>query len=218
MLPWWENLVKPGIKKLAQKRSRELNKISKEELNLLRLRQIYLNRKLVMGETWRLADLKHTHASIEQWYSQESSKIKYQSLAEEHQDEEPVRIYHHELHRKKIRKSSILKLETPTGSLEGHEACAEYLEKVVEDLLLNPAVLSQDAQEILLAEVSPVFTEADNQKFLKMPTKVEVFDTLAAYNQHAAPGTDGLTSFFYKQCFKTMCSSLTEVAKAVFSG
>ena len=85
-------------------------------------------------------------------------------------------------------------------------------------MLLNPAVLSQDAQEILLAEVSPVFTEADNQKFLKMPTKVEVFDTLAASNQHAAPGTDGLTSFFYKQCFKTMGSPLTEVAKAVFSG
>ena len=39
VLPWWENLVKPGIRKLALHRSRELNRISKEELNLLRLRQ-----------------------------------------------------------------------------------------------------------------------------------------------------------------------------------
>ena len=138
-------MVKPGVKKLAQKRSRDLRKINKEELNLLRLRQGYLNRKMVMGETWRLADLKSIHASIEQWYSQESRKIKYQSLADEHQDEENVRIYHHELHRKKIRKSSILRLETPSGILEGHKDSAEYLENTVEDLLLHPAHLNQAA-------------------------------------------------------------------------
>ena len=39
ILPWWELLVKPGVKKLAQNRARELNREKKEELNLLRLRQ-----------------------------------------------------------------------------------------------------------------------------------------------------------------------------------
>ena len=92
VLTWWENLVKPGIKKLAQYRSRELNRLSKEELNLFRLRQGYLNSKIMMGETWRLADLKSVHSSIELWYSRECSKIKHQSLAEEHQSEEKVSI------------------------------------------------------------------------------------------------------------------------------
>ena len=46
VLVWWENIVKPGIKKLAQTRSREISKQVKGELNLFRLRQIYLNRKL----------------------------------------------------------------------------------------------------------------------------------------------------------------------------
>ena len=91
-------------------------------------------------------------------------------LAEEHQSEGKVRIYHHELHRKQIRKSSILKLETANGVLLGHKACAEYLEKTVEDLLLHPAHLCHAAQEALLAEVTPVFTEADNWKMLKQPT------------------------------------------------
>ena len=58
VLPWWENIVKPGIKKLAQKRSREIMRTRKEELNLLRLRQIYLNRKIVLelktGTEWRV--------------------------------------------------------------------------------------------------------------------------------------------------------------------
>ena len=218
VLPWWENLVKPGVKKLALKRSRELNKLSKEELNLLRLIQMYLNRKLVMGESWRLGELKAIHSRIEQWYSKESSKIKHQSQADEHQSEEKVRIYHHALHRKNIKKSSILKLETTSGTLVGHKACAEYLEQVVEDLLLHPAVLNHAAQQALLSEVLPVFSEADNQKLLKTPTKVEVYDTLSASNQHAAPGTDGLTNFFYKQSFKTIGKPLTDVVKAVFTG
>ena len=150
VLPWWENLVKPGIRKLAQKRGRELSREKKEELNLLRLRQGYLNRKLTLGETWRLAELKAVHVSIENWYSSESSKIKFQSQASEYQQEEKVRIYHHELHRKRIKRSSILKLETAAGILEGHKACADYLEKTVEDLLLHPVELNQAAHRHFL--------------------------------------------------------------------
>ena len=75
---------------------------------------------------------------IETWYRLESNKIKHQSQVAEHQVGENVRVYHHDLHRKKIKKTSIIKLETAEGLLEGHAKCAEYLEKVVEDLLLKP--------------------------------------------------------------------------------
>ena len=165
---------------------------------MLRLRQGYLNRKLILGETWRLDELKAVHVSIENLYSIESNKIKFQSQSSEYQQEQNVRIYHHEIHRKR---SSILKLETTSGILEGHQACVRYLEQTVADLLLHPANLNQAAQEELLFDVEPVFTIADNEKLLKLPSKQDVLDTLTASNQHAAPGTDGLTSFFYKQCF-----------------
>ena len=66
VLVWWENIVKPGVKKLAQHRSRELTRAMREELNLLRLRQCYLNRKLILGESWRLIELKSIHIQIEQ--------------------------------------------------------------------------------------------------------------------------------------------------------
>ena len=84
--------------------------------------------------------------------------------------------------------------------------------------LLHPVQLNQNAQDVLLHEVLPVFTEADNQKLLKPPTKIEVYDTLAASNLHAAPGTDGLTSYFYKHSFKCMGDPLTDVVKAVSRG
>ena len=111
---------------------------------------------------------------IEEWYSQESNKIKYQSQASEHQVDEKVRVYHHDLHRKRLKKSSILKLETSAGLLEGHTACAKYLEQTVEDLLLSPVQLNSAAQEALLADVEVVFTEDDNQKLLAKPTRKEV--------------------------------------------
>ena len=151
----------------------------KGEPNLLRLRQIYLNRKLSFGETWRLSELKKVHLQIEEWYSKECNKIKYQSQVAEHLAEEKVRVYHHELHLHKRRaiKSSILKLQTPTGMIEGQSACAEFLENTVEDLLLNPAQLNPMAQSALLENVEAVFTEQDNKKLLAEPTRQEVIDT-----------------------------------------
>ena len=73
---------------------------------------------------------------------------------------------------------------------------AEYLEKSVENLLLHPENLDLAAQDLLLAEETPVFTVEDNDKLLMEPTKIEVYNTVSASNLYAAPGTDGLTSYF----------------------
>ena len=148
----------------------------------------------------------------------ESNKIKVQAKAEELNSSENVRIYHHELHAKKIRRSSILKLKTEQGLLEGHEACADYLEKAVGDLLLHPANLDNAAQEALLREVRPVFTAKDNEMMSKMYTKEEVKESVWSANTNAAPGTDGLTNLVYRHCWEILGDSLTEVAQSVFKG
>ena len=54
--------------------------------------------------------------------------------------------------------------------------------------------------------------------FLEPSCKQDVLDTLAESNLHAAPGTDGLTSYFYKHCFDVMGDPLTDVVLSVFSG
>ena len=111
---------------------------------------------------------------------------------------ETVRIYHHELHSKQIKRTSILKLQTETGMLEGHAACSKYLEDTVGDLLLHPANLDRAAQTTLLKEVKKVFTNKDNEMFLKAPTKEEVKESLWSAKVNAAPGTDGLTNLVYR--------------------
>jgi exonuclease III len=195
VLIWWEKLVKPGIRKLAKERGYQMNKERRSHLNILLVRQAYLTRKLQQGNIFKLLELKQVQLQIEQWYSEECAKIAMQSRVDDIQQSEKIRIYHHEIHQKLIKKSSILKLDTETGILEGHQACSNYLSKTVSDLLLHPAVLDTAAQEALLSEVEPVFTDVDNEMICALPEKTEVKEVVFNSNQHAAPGTDGLTAY-----------------------
>ena len=68
-------------------------------------------------------------------------------------------------------------------------------------LFLSPAVLDPAAQDVLLAEIEPVFTPEDNEMLLALPNKDEIKEVLFNSNLKAAPGTDGLTSLLYKECW-----------------
>ena len=217
-MPWWDLIVKPGIKRLLIERGKEMNMERSGQLNLLFLKQAYLVIKLQRGDINTLAKLKLVQAEIQVWYEEESEKIKIQSRTDEIETSEKVRIYHHELHAKHIKRSSILKLKTEKGLLEGHTACVQYLEQAVGELLLHPANLDVDAQDALLKEVRPVFTQADNEMFAKLPTKDDVKQSVWSANINAAPGNDGLTNLVYKHCWDTLGESLTEVTQAVFQG
>ena len=46
ILTWWELVVKPGIRRLAMERSREINYEKRGELNMLFIRQAYTVKKL----------------------------------------------------------------------------------------------------------------------------------------------------------------------------
>ena len=222
VLAWWEIIVKPGIRKIAIERSKEINLNRRAELNLLLLRQSYLVRKIQYSGadqwTFRLPELASIQMLIQVWYQRLAEKIQHQSRVDEFQVAEQTRIYHHEIHKKHIKQSSILKLMTESGLIEGHESCAKYLENLVADLLLKPAELDQNAQELLLAEIEPVVTDVDNAMLLASPDKEEVSETLKEANLGAAPGTDGITSLVYKLCWDSMGDALTAVAQAKFNG
>ena len=145
-LVWWEKVVKPGIRKLGIKRSKQLNQDKRGSLNLLLLRQCYLAKKIQQGMKQYLGELKSVHLLIEKWYKNKSEKIQHQTRVHEFQSNEKTTIYHHELHKRIIKRNAILKLQSENGILEGHTACASLLERSVEDLLHHPAVLDQHLQ------------------------------------------------------------------------
>ena len=218
LMVWWEVLVKPGIKKLAMERGKEMNKERRGMLNLLLLQQSYHARKVYSGQLHHLAALRTVQLKIKNWYEEESAKVILQAKSKECSLSEPARIYHHELNAKRLKKSSILKLETPSGVLLGHEACARFLEEEVAKVLLVPNPLNQAARDTLLKEIKPVFTMEDNRMLLASPSKSEVKQVLSKSNLHASPGTDGIPGLLYHLCWDVMGDSLTEVVKAIFSG
>ena len=166
-----------------------------------------------------MAELKTVQLEIQNWYNKECEKIKLQGKVDDINESENVRIYHHEIHQKKIKKSAILKLDIDENTqIVGHAACASYLEDTVAQLLQVPAVLDSHAQDLLLAEVSQVFSPDDNELLCKAVTKSEVKETLCAANLHAAPGSDGLTSFLYKECWDILGDSFTSLVQAIHAG
>ena len=89
-LLWWEVEVKPGIRKLGMLRGKQMSKDSRAELNLLLIRQAYLNKKVKQGHTEHLVELNVVHSLIQRWYQNECEKVKVQSRASEFQDSEKV--------------------------------------------------------------------------------------------------------------------------------
>ena len=218
ILDWWEIVVKPLVKKLIIERSREINKERLGKLNLLQIRQAYLIRKMQLGHMECLAELHLVQSKIVEWHKLACDKIKLIAKCEEIDSNENVRIYHHELHKKRIKRNSILKLEVDSKIYSGHNECAKLLEDSVGQLLLSPPELDPLAQQELLKEIKPVFNCDDNAMLAKVPSKDEVKNSISNSNLHAAPGTDGLTSFFYNHCWDIIGDALTEVVIEVHKG
>ena len=219
VLHWWELIVKPGIKKLAINRSKELKKQKRRVLNMLLLKQVYFTKKLQEGELNKLGMLREVQDLIMEWYEIESTKIVVQARIEDMEESEKVRIFHHEQHQRHIKKSSILKLKTEEhGIIEGHNACSLYLQNQLATLLLRPATLNVHSQQVLLQEVGKVFTDNDNALLENPPTKEEIKEVLFKSNLNAAPGTDGITSLLYHNHWDIMGESLHETTKATMSG
>ena len=53
---------------------------------------------------------------------------------------------------------------------------------------------------------------------LTLPTKDDVLKTVQKSNLKATPGTDGITSMVYKECWESMGEALTSVVQARFHG
>ena len=218
VLTWWKVMVKQGIKKLAIKRSKQMNRERRGELNLLFLRQAHLARQIQNGRIERLGELRSVQLLIQDWYETESKKVILQSRADDVNQSEKVRIYHHDIHKRNIKRGSILKLQTEFGLLEGHSQCASYLENQVGDLLLNPAPLDVGARQCLLEEVVQVYTEQDNEMFKAVPDEKEVKKVISASNLLAAPGTDSIPSLLYQECWPLLKKPLTNVIQAIHAG
>ena len=85
ILPWWEVVVIPGIRRLAIDRGKEQKKCKRSRLNCLLMKRIYFTKELEM-----LGKLKEVKAEICEWFESESRKIILQSRVDDVQQSEKV--------------------------------------------------------------------------------------------------------------------------------
>ena len=65
VMQWWEWIVKPGIRRLAIQRSKELNQLKRSRMNC------FYTKELQAGSLSRLAQLRQVQTEIQEWYEAE---------------------------------------------------------------------------------------------------------------------------------------------------
>ena len=153
---------------------------------------------------------------IRNYYEEEAKSLQLQINMRDVSESEKTNIFHHSLHRKKIQKSAILKIQEEGNILLGHKACSDLIQNKVAELLENPIEYNKYHQEELLNEISPVFSDEDNLALMKIPDKTEVYETLKNSNLMAAPGSDGITNYLYLKLFHCLGDILTNVIIEIF--
>ena len=129
-----------------------------------------------------------------------------------------VLLYHHEIHKKHIKRSNILELQTENGIVKGHEECAKVLVDSIKSFLSDTSPLNKDAQKALLLEVKPVFTEEDYGKLEASPNYEEIKSIVKKANHMATHGMDGIPSLLYHKCFNILGHALTSLIKDTHGG
>ena len=214
LLRWWD-LLKRDLRRAAKEISLEKKKAKKARLDLLMLAQTYLSGQVSGGNLAVLANLKSIQKEIAEWFDQEAEKVKLHAKLDDIEQSEKVRIFHHDKLYMSNNKKSILKLKSGDEIVEGHTKCAEVLNDEVKKLLGEKIHLDTQAQEELLAEVEPSFTDEDNKMLDAVITDREILESLKRSNKGAAPGSDSLTYLVYEECWDTIGKHLCEVIRLV---
>ena len=128
VLDTWDYIIKPGIRRLARERQKEMKKDLKGRLTVLNLLQGRYTERLHSGDLAALQCLKVTQREISDFYKAMSDKIILEGKADNADKSEKTRIYHHSILQTKIKWTYIGKLETEEGWKVGHDDCAKFLE------------------------------------------------------------------------------------------
>ena len=214
LLQWWE-LLKRDIRHAAKEISAETKKNNKARLDILMLAQTYLSRQVSEGNLAVLVELMSVQKEIAEWFNREAEKVKLHAKLDDIEQSETVRIYHHDKLYRSKNKKSILKLKSGNEVVEGHAKCAKVLNDEVKQLLGEEILLDTQAQEELLAEVEPSFTDEDNNMLEAVISDKEILESLKRSNKSASPGSDALTYLVYEECWESIGKHLCEVLRHV---
>ena len=128
ILDWWDNVFKRRLKSLMIEHSSIMTRQRRGVINLLNLQLSHATTNLMSDRSSIVyAEYESIKLKINNWYQEESKNLLLRCKARDIDESESATIYHHQMHQKRFKRSSLLKLDTPEGMKIGHTECQKYM-------------------------------------------------------------------------------------------
>ena len=221
---WWENVVKPGIKSLAIKREKEINKQRRMELEALQLKLSFYTKKVRSSIdnneefVQMLAKYEIAKKNLQNFYQDRAKIILYQNKAEEFDMSDTTKIYHFESLNKYVKSSKIDKLEVDGKIYDGHENIESIINEKLTDTMSQKFNLDLQVCEKVFSFEVPKISNEMNELLVKDINTSELLTALKQMNPKASPGIDGIPSTLYDKMSKLFAPYMVEVLNEIICG
>lgn len=219
---FWEEVVKPGIKKVAIKREKELNNERYQELQALQLKVDFHLCKLkelnVQTFAERLTNYEVAKQNLNEFYQKRAKVIIYQNRSEIFEMTDVTKIYHYESLNNYVKQSNFDKIEVNNEIFEQKKDIESAINKDLEETLSKTHSVDKKKFDELFSFNVPKISESENALLTKDVSRSELKKALKKLRSKASPGLDGIPSGLYVRMFDLFAPLLLEVFNDIIHG
>ena len=219
---FWEEVVKPGVRKIAIKREKEINQERNQELQALQLKLDFHLSRLRENDDSTFAECLSNYESakknLKDFYFKRAKIILYQNRAEIFDMSDTTKIYHYESLNNYIKQSCFDKIEVDNKIFESQEDIEAAVNKVLEDSMSRSHSIDHQKFEQLFSFNVPQISRSDNNILTKNISKSELRKALRKLKSKASPGIDSIPSGLYVKLFDVFAPIMIEVFNEIIHG
>ena len=219
---FWEEVIKPGIKKLAIHREKEVNREKQQELQALQLKLDFHLCKLKESNSKSFADqlAKYEIAkqNLKDFYQKRAKIIIYQNRSEIFELSDTTKIYHYESLSNYIKQSSFEKVQVGENIFEKKNDIEEAINGVLKENMSKRHLVDPGKFKQLFSFEVPKIEGRDNALLTEDVKRSELKNALKKLKSKASPGLDAIPSTLYIQMFDLFAPLMVEVFNEILHG
>ena len=218
----WEEVIKPGIKKIAIAREKQINKERKQELEALQLKLDFhlSNLKDSNDQSYsdHLTSYELAKKNLHDFYQKRAKIILYQNRAEIFEMSDTTKIYHFESLSKYIKQTNFNKIEINNQIYDKKEDIEGAINGALEISMSKSHSVDLTSFQQLFSFDVPKINEKDNEVLTQSITKSELKKSLRKLRSKASPGIDSIPSSLYVKMFDLFAPLMVEVFNDIIHG
>ena len=219
---FWEEVVKPGIRKVAIQREREINQEKMQELQALQLKLDFYLSELKNSDSKnyseRLSNYDLAKKNLNDFYQKRAKVILYQNRSEIFEMSDATKIYHFESLSNYIKQSTIDKIEVGNQIYEKKEDVEGAINSALQESMSKSHSIDSSAFNDLFSFDVPQISQSDNMLLTQEINRSELRKALLKLRSKAAPGLDSIPSGLYVTMFSLFAPLMLEVFNEIING